>query len=113
MKSPSKSLLVLPLFQIDGLSNHPYNTNNSYEYPLHPDNQNHPPRESFTSNVLARVVGVPVSRHLGGQLAMMLVATISDIILFCFFHCFFLIFSLLSTFLIEGLLESKNLFFKS
>ena len=101
MKSPSKSLLVLPLFQIDGLSNHPYNTNNSYEYPLHPDNQNHPPRESFTSNVLARVVGVPVSRHLGGQLAMMLVATKNVFVLFSLFPRFS---PLLRPFRMEGVL---------
>ena len=51
--------------------------------------------------ILARAVGFPVGRRSGGRLPMMLVATITDIIIFS---------PPLSTFLIEGLLGSKNLF---
>ena len=41
-----------------------------------------------TDNVMARAVGVPVGRRLGGWLATMLVATI-NLIIFFFFHLFF------------------------
>ena len=47
--------------------------------------------------------GVPVSRRSGGRLATMLVATKNDI----------LFFSPLSTFFIEGVLRSTNLFSES
>ena len=60
---------------------------------------------------LARACGVPVGRRSGGRLAMTLVATINVII---FFFLFFLFFSSpSSTFLIEGVLGSKNLFSES
>ena len=54
---------------------------------------------------LAQAFSVPVSRRLGGQLAATLVANKNVIIYF--FHSFF---SSSSTFLIEGVLGSKNLF---
>ena len=50
------------------------------------------------SFILAQVVGTPVGRHSGGQLAMTLVAVKNDII-------FSLFFSLSSTFLIDGVLK--------
>ena len=59
---------------------------------------------------LARAVNVPVGRRSGGRLAMILVATINDII-FSFLFFFFLFPS--STFLIEGVLGSKNLLSES
>ena len=61
---------------------------------------------------LAQAVGVPVGRRLGGRLVTTLVATINPIIFFYFFPFFFL-FSPSSTFLIEGVLGSKNLFRES
>ena len=54
--------------------------------------------------LLARACGVPVGRRSGGRLAMTLVAIINVII-------FFFLFSPSSTFLIEGVLGSKNLLF--
>ena len=57
---------------------------------------------------VARAVGVPVGRHWGSPLAITLVATINVIILL-FFRFFFLLWS----FLMEGVLRSKNLFFES
>ena len=60
-------------------------------------------------NLLARAVRVLVGWCSGGRLAMVLVATINDIISFLFFLFFFVSFSPLSTFLIEGALGSKNL----
>ena len=65
--------------------------------------------------LLARACGVPVGRRSGGRLAMTLVATINLIIFFFLF--FFLFFSFFSspssTFLIEEVLGSKNLFSES
>ena len=55
---------------------------------------------------LARAVGVPVGWCLGGRLATILVATLNDIISPFFSPP-------MSTFLIEGVLGSKNLFGKS
>ena len=65
---------------------------------------------------LARACDVPVGRRSGGQLAMTLVAIINVIIFFSFFSFLFFSFffsSPSSTFLIEGVLESKNLFSES
>ena len=66
--------------------------------------------------LLARACGVPVGRRSGGRLATTLVATINVVIfsfsfLFSFFS--FLFSSPSSTFLIEGVLGSKNLFSES
>ena len=59
-------------------------------------------------NVLARACGFPVGRCSGGRLATTLVATINVIIFsFLFFS------SPSSTFLIEGVLGSKNLLSES
>ena len=58
---------------------------------------------------LARVVGVSVGRHSGGQLATMLVAT-KNVIIFLSPPVFF---SPSSPFLIEGVLGSKNVFSES
>ena len=67
----------------------------------------------MTVSMLARAVGVPVGQRLGGRLAMALAATKNVIIFFSFFS-FFLFFSPPSLpFLIEGVLESKNLFNES
>ena len=59
-------------------------------------------------NLLAQAVRVPVGWCSGGRLAMVLMATINEIIYFFFFFSFFS-FSPLSTFLIEGALGSKKL----
>ena len=59
------------------------------------------------NSMMARAVGVPVGQRLGGRLVMTLVAIINDIIFT------FSFFSSSSTFLIEGVLGSKNLFSKS
>ena len=65
-------------------------------------------KKLLCSRFLARACGVPVSRRSGGRLAMTLVATINVILFFSFFFFF-----LSSTFLIEGVLGSKNLFRES
>ena len=62
---------------------------------------------------LARACDVPVGRRSGGRLARMLVATINDIISLFFSFFFFFFSSPSSTFLIEGVLGSKNLFGES
>ena len=59
--------------------------------------------------ILAGACGVPVGRRSSGRLAATLVATINVIIFFSFLFFF----SPSSTFLIEGVLGSKNLFSKS
>ena len=64
---------------------------------------------NFLEKELAGAVGIPVGRCSGSQLATTLVATIKCII-FSFFVFFSLLFSSLSTFLMEWLLGSKNLF---
>ena len=56
--------------------------------------------------ILAQAVGVPVGWCSGGQLAMLLVATINVII-------FSIFFSQSRPYLMEGVLGSKNLFSKS
>ena len=58
--------------------------------------------------------GVPVGRRSGGRLATMLVATKNNILFFFFFlFSLFVLFFPFSTFLIEGVLGSKNLFRES